>query len=133
MPALPTDIVRADVIGLDSSLATRLATLSDGAWFAILAYVNELPATAIDPTGGLGGPDVRLARIYMAAHFALITKLGATGVAGPVIGETAGGLRRTYSMIPLAKLGFAGFNTTMYGQAYLTILSMSGAHGPVTI
>ncbi len=125
--ALATDIFRDDVTGMDP----KLAALPDDAWFPLLAYVNTLPDTAIDPGGGADGPTVRLARLFLAAHFATCILRGGTA-AGPVTGETAGALRRTYGLMQL-KTGVNGLNTTQYGLQYQAIVDMSPAHGPFVL
>lgn len=119
------DIVRADVIGF----APELSTLTDQAFADVLNYVNTLEASEI---GLDSGPELRLARILLAAHFGATTKRAGTGAAGPVVSEAAGGLRRSYGLVALSQ-GNAGFGSTMYGMQFLTLVQMSGGHGPVVI
>jgi hypothetical protein len=126
---LATDIVTGDVTALDPT--GFLAKLPDEAWFPILAYVNTLPDTAIDPGGGADGPAVHLARLFLAAHFATCILRGG-GAVGPVTGETAGGLRRTYGLMML-KTGVNGLNTTQWGLQFQVIVELSPAHGPITL
>lgn len=130
--ALSTDIVKDDVLAIDATFGTLVSTIPDTTWFTILAYVNGLLDTDIDPGGGLGGPTVRFARLLLAAHFALCIKRGSGGAAGPVTGETAGGLRRTFAAF-MFKGGISGLNATMYGQQYQVIVATSPAHGPFLI
>ncbi len=124
---LPTDIVWADVLGI----APELSTISDAGRVPILWYVNQMTNAGVDPGGGLASPTLRLARIFLAAHYGTVSKRGG-GPAGPVTSESAGGLRRSYGLIA-APTGTYGLGSTTYGLAYLSVLSMSDAHGPIVL
>lgn len=117
------DIIKADVL----AIASELSTLSDQAWLDLLSYVNEFDFSSLDTV-----QTVRMARIFLAAHFGTRTKKAAVGAVGPVISEAAGGVRRAYgfnsSTADVNELG-----STMYGLTLISILSMSGAHGPFLV
>lgn len=117
-------INKADVL----SIAPELSTLSDQAWADLLEYVNEFDFTTLDTV-----QTVRMARIFLAAHWGTGVKRAPKGAAGPVTGEAAGGVRRTYGLVATAGGGLGALGSTMYGQTLLSILSMSGAHGPFLV
>ncbi len=120
---LPITILKSDVI----AMAPELTTLTDQAWVDILAYVNGMSEDGIDDSVTL-----RLAKILLAAHFGTMSKRAFTGAAGPVTGESAGGLRRSYGLVALSSAD-AALGQTMYGMQYLGILRSSNAHGPFLI
>lgn len=119
-------VIKADVLALPK-LSTQLGTMDDSAWVAILAFVNEFDMEQVESEA-----TTHLARIYLAAHLALTTKQAFTGAAGPVTGEGAGQVRRSYGLLATAA-GTNSLNGTQYGQALLAILSLSAAHGPVLV
>lgn len=136
-----TQVVWDDVLGVAPELT---ATAASGR-VDILAYVNNIGSgtlpTATSGCGviggggnGIGGGDngiqLRLARMYLAAHIATISIRAASGAAGPVTSEAAGGLRISYGLTSVLS-GDPGLSTTLYGQFYLTIVRSSLAHGPV--
>jgi hypothetical protein len=91
----------------------------------ILALVNErMNATE---WGGESDPMLKLARIYLAAHFGTITMNQSAG-AGPVVAEAAGGLSRSYAM-PAPSDPLLG--STAWGKAYRSLLKASGIGAPV--
>ncbi len=116
-------ILESDVL----SYAPELASLDAGAWTLILAFVNELQATAMTPAGE--GPLLKLARILLAAHYGTISRRGPSGATGPVTSEAAGAVRRSYGLVALASSD-ASLGATGYGQQFLGVLSMSLANGP---
>ncbi len=123
-----TAIIKQDVL----EFAPELTTIRDPAWAAILAFVNSFGPAGIDATGGEESPLLRLARIYLAAHYGSVAKRSKSGAAGPVTSEAAGAVRRSYGLVALAA-NDAGFGSTVWGQQFLTILSMSDAHGPFLV
>ncbi len=103
-------IAWADVVAAAPTLSSVAAqTQTD-----ILALTNiRLNLSVFD---GEAGPTTRLARILYAAHLAALLRLG---ISGPLTGESAGGLSRTYAA-PFMGRGFLGM--TSYGAALLAIM-----------
>ena len=118
------DILRSDVL----AVAPELSTLTDQFWVDLLDYVNEFDFTSLDTV-----QTVRMARIFLCAHLGSRAKRSGTGTAGPVVGEAAGGVRRSYGLIATAGGGLSELGSTQYGQTLQSILSMSGAHGPFLV
>lgn len=118
------DIIRADVL----AIAPELSVLTDQAWVDLLDYANEFDFTELDTE-----QTVRMARIFLCAHFGSRAVRSGTGVAGPVISEAAGGVRRAYGFVKSAGGAQGEFGSTMYGTTLLSILTMSGAHGPFLV
>lgn len=118
------DITRANVL----AFAPELADVSTLAFDDILAHVNELDLTHADI--GESEETNKLARIYLAAHFALLTRNAGSGAAGPVTAETVGQVRRSFGLLATAA-GTNALNGTQYGQAYLALLMQSMAHFPI--
>lgn len=123
------DIYKADVLALAPSL-----TLTDQGWVEVLTYVNELDLSSL----GESEQVTRLARIYLAAHFGTLTQQSTTDdgapIAGPVVSESAGGIRRAYGFNASAQsntLGFTNLESTIFGQMYMRIIGMSAARGPL--
>lgn len=119
-----TPIERADVL----AFAPELATVSAAAFTLILSHVNELDLTHV--LIGETEDTTRLARIYLAAHVALITRNAGSGAAGPVTAESIGQIRRSFGLLATAA-GTNFLSGTQYGTAYLAILQSSMAHFPV--
>lgn len=109
--------------------ATELSTIVVDAQTTILAYVNA--STTIEPTlfDGEASARLKLARIFLAAHFATYTPMGASGAAGPVTAETAGRISRSYA----SGMTSAALATTTYGQAFDDILKSSGARAWIAL
>ncbi|MBA3841183.1 MAG: DUF4054 domain-containing protein [Actinobacteria bacterium] len=100
----------SDVIAAAPELATvALASQSD-----ILGVANVRLAVGL--FGGEADPMLRLARILYAAHLAAMIRLG---VSGPLIGESVGGMSRTYAA-PFMGRGQLGM--TSYGMALLALM-----------
>lgn len=118
------DIIKADVL----AIAPELSTLTDQAWVDLLAYANEFDFTSLDTE-----QTVRMARIFLCAHFGAKTRRAATGIVGPVISEAAGGVRRAYGFSGATSVTSGDFGSTPYGITLLSILNMSGAHGPFLV
>jgi hypothetical protein len=118
------DIIKADVL----AIAPELSTLTDQAWLDLLTYANEFDFTSLDTE-----QTVRMARIFLCAHFGAKNRRAATGIVGPVISEAAGGVRRAYGFSATGG-GLTGeLGSTPYGITLLSILTMSGAHGPFLV
>jgi hypothetical protein len=115
-------IVPQDVI----DFASALSSTPDSVWLRVLAYVNSYDLGQVADE-----EDVALARIYLAAHMVAYNKRAATGAAGPVTGESAGNVRRSYGLI--ASTSSTALNSTGYGQAFLDILRRSPANGPMVV
>ena len=116
------DIIKADVL----AIAPELSTLSDQAWVDLLAYANEFDFSSLDSEH-----TVRMARIFLVAHWGLRTKRASVGAVGPVISEAAGGVRRAYGFS--STVNTTELSSTPYGLTLTSILSMSGAHGPFIV
>jgi len=127
------------------AMAPELNTVTDPAWIDILAYVNVHDLTKFNyatvpcvPGLNFGntsedGQTARMARIYLAAHMGKMLKLGGSAAAGPVTGESVGGVRRSYGLIAQIPGWLASLSTTRYGQLYLEIVGMSLAALPMVI
>lgn len=113
-------ITWADVI----ALAPEVATIPLGAQTDILAYVNS--QLNVVTWGGEDSIQLRLGRIYLAAHLATITVFGGSG-AGPVVSESAGGLSRSY-----AQASTSGARTG-YQDMFLELLRRTPARLPIVL
>ena len=115
-----------------TALAPGLCDLDHAGQTAILAYVNQ--AFNVDVLGGESSPTLRLCRIYLAAHHALLTgsAVSASGgaSAGPVTAEAAGGLSRSYGSTAAA-LADSALSGTVYGQLLVQLLRGSCARAPL--
>lgn len=121
-------IIKQDVLEFDSGLAS----VRDPAWAAILAFANTVSPEGVDPKGGEDSPIVRLLRIYLAAHYATVSKRSKSGAVGPVTSEAAGPIRRSYGLVALASSD-ASLGATTWGQQYLGLLQMTVANLPLLI
>lgn len=119
-------ILKADVL----AIAPQLSSLSDAAWFTILAFVNTFQLPTVNK------PLRRLALIFLAAHLGTVAGaggMGASGATGPVISESAGGLKRTYAQATVTSSN-SDLGATSYGIQYMAILKMSPeVRGPFLI
>lgn len=106
-------IVWADVSAFDSTLASVDSDAQDD----ILAHVNTA-LEAGDFPGGEEGARLRLARIYLAAHFAQSAVTGGTGAGGPVTRERAGELEVAYA----AASAGSGLDETAAGRRFKELL-----------
>lgn len=118
-------ITKQDVL----EFAGELVRVKDPAWANIIRFVNGIDSSGIDKFGGDEGETLRLARIFLAAHFGTISLRSKSGAAGPVTSEAAGAVRRSYGLVALASHD-AALGSTTWGQQYQGLLSMSDAHGP---
>jgi hypothetical protein len=120
-----------------TTIVPSLSTVSVGAQTLYLAMVNE----AVDIRLFAEGEDdarLKLARIYLAAHYATSGVVGGAtgglGASGPVTGESAGTLSRNYG-----SSGFTGggggvagaLDTTEWGRLYRLITQPM--NGPIVI
>lgn len=117
------DILWTDVANFDSNLAD----LDTGAQTAILAYVNS--ALSEDEWGGEESAQLRLARIYLAAHYGTVASRGDSAT-GPVVSEKAGPLARTYGNIASSD---SELGTTSHGRSYLSLVRVLPARAPMVI
>lgn len=115
------DIIKADVL----AVAPELTTLTDQFWLDLLEYANEFDFTTLDTE-----QTVRMARIFLCAHLGARAKRSGGGTAGPVTGEAAGGVRRSYGLIATAGGGLSELGSTQYGQTLASILNMSLVRAP---
>lgn len=120
-------VIKADVLALPG-LTTKLADVSDMAWVATLAYVNEYDMSSLGETDD----SIRYYRTLLAAHLLLSTMRAFTGVAGPVTSRSVGQVRQSFGLLAQAA-GTNALNGTIYGQMLLGILMSSQAHGPLVI
>lgn len=118
------DILKADVL----ALAPQLSTLPDGAWAMILRFLNTMEGPQCDPQLR------KLALCLLGAHIGTISgTTGATGATGPVIAETAGGLKVTYAEA-VTTANSSDYGLTVYGQQFLAIMKMSSTtRGPILV
>jgi hypothetical protein len=101
-----------------TAFAPELATFASGAQDVLLAYVND--ALNVNLLDGEDGSKTKLARIYLAAHVATMSKRGG-GAAGPVVSSSAGGLSRSFAVI--ATGGNSSYGATTYGSLYLDLMA----------
>lgn len=117
-------IVKQDVL----DFAPEVSSVNNQAWqYTILPYANRLNADGIG--GGEDGPDLRLARILLAAHMATISKRGKTGASGPLTSKAVGQVRESFGLVALAATD-ASLGATTYGQQLLGLIQWSLAAGP---
>lgn len=109
-------IVWSDVEALSSQFALVHPTFQTD----ILNYVNN--ALDVSVWGGEEAFDLRLARIYLAAHLGSMPIIASGQATGAVVSETVGGLQRTYAN---ATTGQA-IHTSSYGSAYQFLLDSLG-------
>lgn len=109
------------------AIAPELSTISDRTAVDLIEYVNEMDLTQLCESAFTA----RLAKLYLAAHLGSLDKRANSGAAGPVVGEAAGGVRRSYGLLPLGDATWLG--STYYGQSLMALLSMSLAHGPIVV
>lgn len=114
----------ADVTGI----ASELSSVSASAQTLYLEVANTfLNVSMFD---GEDGPRTKLARIYIAAHFATLDGMRGVGVAGPVISESRGGLSRSYANLFMTGTGPGLFGMSAYGQNYEALVRTSKARWP---
>ena len=109
------------------AVAAELSSVLDAVWAVWLPWANEFDLSQTGATDAT----VTLARIYLAAHMVTMSKRGSSAAAGPLTGESAGGLRRSYGLVSMN--GAGSFPLTRYGQLFLDLLDQSPAKGPFLI
>lgn len=107
-----------------TAAAPETATVSATTQTDILNVVNV--RLDVTPFGGEADLTLRLVRILYAAHLAAMMRLG---VAGPLVGESAGGLSRSYAA-PFMSRGHLAM--TSYGTAMLALMPVVG-RGPMVL
>lgn len=95
----------------------------------ILALVNVGFPALPEVFDGESGIKTRLARIYIALHFASLPGAGDQRAAGAVLSESRGGLSRSYQG-PAQAGGDTVWNDTQWGRRYLQLLRGSRAVWP---
>ncbi len=119
-------IAWADVVSVSSPLAAVVVVQQD----VILAMVNAGFSHVFD---GEDGPTTKLARIYVAAHFASLPGSGDQRPGGAVTSESRGGLSRSYAPPPTGSEAYEGtWGDTQWGRRYLQLLLGSKARWPRT-
>lgn len=109
--------------------AAELASVAVDAQTDYLALANTF--LNVGMFDGEDGPRTKMARIYLAAHFATLDRLRGTSIAGPVVSESRGGLSRSYANLTQMSLASGLFGQTTYGQNYATLVRTSRARWPV--
>lgn len=109
-----TDVT--DHVAAMSSVGTNART-------NILAHVNT--CLVVDEFGGESAAKLKLARIYLAAHFGEVEL--SRGAGGTVISESAGGLSRTYAA-PFQATSELGL--TAWGRQFLALVRTSPSRAP---
>jgi hypothetical protein len=118
-------ITWADVV----AVAPELALIDVIAQDFFLDYVNsQFDVSLLD---GEDGPRTRLARIFLAAHLATLSRRGRTSSSGPVIEEALGPQSRKYADITEHYDSLLA--STPYGLMYLSVINTSNARGPLVI
>jgi len=116
------DLVWTDVT---SAIAPELTTLTPEQEAAILGYVNE----AFLNVSAFGTAQLRLARLTLAAHLGTLAKRRGSGVAGPLVSESMGGVARSYA----ADMTASAYASTSYGTILSGLLRASGARLPIVL
>lgn len=107
-----------------TAIATELEGFNSDAQQLILDFVNEMfDASLFKPT------QLKLARIYLAAHLATMSGQGGDMTAGPVISETVGGITRAYANVATG----GQFVGSSYADALQLLLNTSCARLPRVI
>lgn len=107
-----------------TTIAPSLTSVSAGAQALYLAFVNEALDVRLFPNGESDNR-LKLARIYLAAHYASSGVLGdasaGVGAAGPVSAESAGTLSRSYAGMTIS-VSDPTLATTEWGRLYRLIM-----------
>lgn len=124
MPA----IVWSDVVAVAPSMVTGVSASFQT---LILGYVNEVVQAS--EFGGENSFTFKLARAYLAAHYAYLHTLDSSGAAGDVIGpivsKSEGGVSISYgSSTTSGGAGGAGLlGSSDYGDAFMSLVNRSPA------
>jgi len=122
-------ITWSDVTDLDSSLSALSVALQA----TILGIVNtRFDVSLFD---GEDGPTTKLLRQLFAAHMGTVLKpgAGATGAAGPVTSEAAGGLSRSYAVAGAGNMQSSALGRTGFGQTLDLLIQTSAARAPIVV
>ena len=111
-----------------AAIAPGVSTVDPSAQADILAFVNN--ELKVSEFGGESSAKLRMARLYLAAHHGTLVNRG--DKAGPVVGESAGGLSRTYSA-PSPAGTDPLLEQTAYGKQFRAIVRTSFARIPLII
>lgn len=104
-----------------------LSTVAAAVQTDILAYVNaELKVSELD---GETGPKTKLARVYLASHFAT-AGINAASADGPITAEKLGDESRSYGTFDM---GGSALATTGFGMQYLMLVRSSVARVPLIV
>lgn len=106
------------------TIAPELTDYPEAAQTLVLDFVNEMFDASLFKPGQL-----KLARIYLAAHVATMSDQGGDLSAGPVISETVGGISRTYANL----MSGAQFSGSGYADLLQLLLNTSCARLPRVI
>ncbi len=114
----------ADIIWSDvEAVAPELSTVDSNAQSMILTSVNDFLSVAA--FGGEDSPKLKLARVYLAAHFGTLSASRGNPAAGPVTAESADNISRSYATRDIANP--SDWDATSYGQLYMALVRTSGA------
>jgi hypothetical protein len=92
----------------------------------LLALANTRVNVAV--FDGEDGQTTRMARIYFAAHFAALPGAGGSAPAGPLIGQSRGGLSQQFQGVPQSSAN--EWLLTQWGRRYWQLLRGSRARWP---
>lgn len=112
-----------------TTLIPSMSAITVGAQGVYLAHVNV--ALDVRLFCGEEDPRLKMARIYLAAHFAASDTLagasGGAGISGPLTSESAGSLSHSYgSTAGGSGFGSSGYGSTAWGRLYLTLIKTTG-------
>ncbi len=110
--------------------AADLSTVTTAAQTDILAHVNTV--LNVEMFGGETAPMLKLARVYLAAHYGAVWGQGAAGAAGPVVSEGMGGLQRSYAWSAMTG-DPDSLSSTAYGKAFRSLVRSTLARMPMVI
>lgn len=107
-----------------TDIAAALASVAPDAQTIYLLFVNEALDVRLFPNGETDNR-LKLARIYLAAHYAAsdiaANASGGAGAAGPVTAESAGTLSRSYASMTTSTSDPL-LESTSYGRLYRLIM-----------
>lgn len=121
-----TAILWSDVVAVSSPLSATVLSLQTD----ILELVNVGFAGLPEVFDGEDGIKTRMARIYIACHFASLPGAGEQRAGGPVVSESRGGLSRSYANLSSMAHGNNTWSDTQWGRRYLQLRNGSKARWP---
>lgn len=118
-------ITWADVL----TMAPELSTVSAGGQTSILAYVNG--ALNVDEfVDGEDGAQLKLARIYLAAHLGTLALPDVSGASSSIVtSESAGPLSRSYAQLSTSEAQ----SLTSYGSFFSELIRRTPARAPIVL